>query len=543
MLPSHKPIPLLPLTKLNTSDSGATSLKTTSRKRQVKPSSQNTSMNATINPTTLANTSLFVPVRTAARKTKESLTARHQEAKHFSFTSSTAKFPIPHLSPRVDVESETLDSHKNELKLPLPSSIILKNFKSCLSLYEQGEILSHADAYYLGKNAERKRNSISFDDDRGDYRAIIGEHICYRYELIVPLGRGSFGQVFKAFDHKHKEEIALKIIRNKSKFHRQAVFEVKILKHLREADSEDRYNVVHLRNYFVFRKHVCIAFELMSLNLYDFIKGNQFRGFSLGLVKRFAVQLLKCLQLLQKTQIIHCDLKPENILLKQAHRSGIKVIDFGSSCYEDETVYTYIQSRFYRAPEIILGMPYGRPIDMWSFGCILAELYCGYPLFPGESEHEQLLCMMEVKGLPPPEVMLQSSRKKLFFDLSQNPIIKPNTRGKLRFPATKTLAEIIRCSDPFFIDFLNRTIDWNPGTRLTPDEAMRHAWIAESQQKLVNTSQRQRSAQPTKDLSKAKENHRTKFSLCEADSFITSHTTSKKQPQTTRNTENRTFVF
>lgn len=104
---------------------------------------------------------------------------------------------------------------------------------------------------------------------------------------------------------------------------------------------------------------------------------------------------------MRKHQIIHCDLKPENILLKTINKSGIKVIDFGSSCFEQERIYTYIQSRFYRAPEIMLGLPYRMDIDMWSFGCIVAELYMGYPLFPGESEQEQLACIMEIMGLPP----------------------------------------------------------------------------------------------------------------------------------------------
>jgi len=91
---------------------------------------------------------------------------------------------------------------------------------------------------------------------------------------------------------------------------------------------------------------------------------------------------------LERARIIHCDLKPENILLKQANKSGIKIVDFGSSCFEDEIIYTYIQSRFYRAPEIILGLRYTIAIDMWSFGCIMAELYMGYPIFPGENEQE-----------------------------------------------------------------------------------------------------------------------------------------------------------
>lgn len=106
--------------------------------------------------------------------------------------------------------------------------------------------------------------------------------------------------------------------------------------------------------------------------------------------------------------MIHCDLKPENILLKDPAKSGIKIIDFGSSCFQGERVYTYIQSRFYRAPEIILGIPYTPAIDMWSFGCIMAEFAMGYPLFPGEDEGDQLSLMMEVLGIPGNPVLRES---------------------------------------------------------------------------------------------------------------------------------------
>lgn len=138
-----------------------------------------------------------------------------------------------------------------------------------------------------------------------------------------------------------------------------------------------------MTEYFYFRNHLCIAFELLSLNLYDFVKSNNFQGLSLGLIRRFAAQILVSLDFLRKQHIIHCDLKPENILLKSPQKSAIKIIDFGSSCFKDQRMYTYVQSRFYRAPEVLLGLPYETNIDMWSFGCILAELYMGYPLFPG----------------------------------------------------------------------------------------------------------------------------------------------------------------
>ena len=106
------------------------------------------------------------------------------------------------------------------------------------------------------------------------------------------------------------------------------------------------------------------------------------------MVKRFAIQILIALQFFKKHEIVHCDLKPENILLKNENRSGIKIVDMGSGCFEKLRIYTYIQSRFYRAPEIMLGLPYGTPIDMWSFGCVLIEFWLGVPIFPGESEHD-----------------------------------------------------------------------------------------------------------------------------------------------------------
>ena len=109
--------------------------------------------------------------------------------------------------------------------------------------------------------------------------------------------------------------------------------------------------------------------------------------------------------MLKSHSIIHCDLKPENILLEDRNKSDIKLIDLGSSCFQNERIYTYIQSRFYRAPEIMLGIPYTPAIDIWSLGCILAELYTGYPLFPGESEPEQMNLIMEVIGIPPSDLL------------------------------------------------------------------------------------------------------------------------------------------
>lgn len=102
------------------------------------------------------------------------------------------------------------------------------------------------------------------------------------------------------------------------------------------------------------------------------------------------LQILDALIVLRDASIIHCDLKPENILLAPPAASGgalgqLKLIDFGSACFESRTVYSYIQSRFYRSPEVLLGLAYCAAIDMWSFGCVAAELFLGLPLFPGEA--------------------------------------------------------------------------------------------------------------------------------------------------------------
>jgi len=232
------------------------------------------------------------------------------------------------------------------------------------------------------------------------------------------------------------------------------------------------------------------------MNLYEFIKSNDFRGFSLKLIRRFTKQMLSSLTLLKGHRVIHCDLKPENILLAHPARSEIKVIDFGSSCFENEkgihgkvpspresvqadssVVYTYIQSRFYRSPEVILGMSYGLPIDMWSLGCILAELYTGYPIFPGENEQEQLACIMEVFGPPEKHLIEKSTRRKLFFDSQGKPRMIVSSKGRRRRVSSKTLQQVLKCDDEPFLDFVARCLRWDPEKRLRPEDAMSHEFI------------------------------------------------------------------
>ncbi len=161
-------------------------------------------------------------------------------------------------------------------------------------------------------------------------------------------------------------------------------------------DVNDCHHIIRKFDHFYYKNHLCIVFELLNENLYELLKQNYFQGLSLNSIRFILKQILEALLQLQKADLIHCDLKPENILLKiekekeNKHEILIKVTDFGSACFAQNTFFSYIQSRYYRAPETIIGYAYSVEIDMWSLGCIAAELYLGEPLFPGSSEVDQL---------------------------------------------------------------------------------------------------------------------------------------------------------
>lgn len=365
-----------------------------------------------------------------------------------------------------------------------PQAVLKSSQAVYLSDYERKEILDYPNVYFIGARSDKKpamrdnpTNNYSYDDDRGDYQIVNGDHLAYRYEVIETLGKGSFGQVLHCRDHCTGESVAIKIIRNKKRFHHQALVEIKILDNLRKWDPDEKHHVIKMTENFYFRNHLCIAMELLSINLYELIKANGFVGFTTTLIRRFTTQMLGSLSLMRHHRIVHCDLKPENILLRHPAKSGIKVIDFGSSCLEHEKVYTYIQSRFYRSPEVILGMSYSMAIDMWSLGCILAELYTGFPIFPGENEQEQLACIMEVLGVPDKDIIQRSSRRRIFFDSSGAPRPVVNSKGRRRRPGTKTLSQVLRCDDADFVDFIAKCLIWDPDRRLKPQSAMRHPFI------------------------------------------------------------------
>ncbi|XP_072409601.1 dual specificity tyrosine-phosphorylation-regulated kinase 1B isoform X3 [Chiloscyllium punctatum] len=297
---------------------------------------------------------------------------------------------------------------------------LIKTYKHINEVYyaKKKRRAQHVPPDDSSNKKERKIYNDGYDDDNYDYIVKNGEKWMERYEIDSLIGKGSFGQVVKAYDHHEQEWVAIKIIKNKKAFLNQAQIELRLLELMNKHDTEMKYYIVHLKRHFMFRNHLCLVFELLSYNLYDLLRNTNFRGVSLNLTRKFAQQMCTALLFLATPElsIIHCDLKPENILLCNPKRSAIKIVDFGSSCQLGQRIYQYIQSRFYRSPEVLLGMPYDLAIDMWSLGCILVEMHTGEPLFSGSNEVDQMNKIVEVVGIPPSHMLEQAPKARKYFE-------------------------------------------------------------------------------------------------------------------------------
>lgn len=281
-------------------------------------------------------------------------TMKDQSPPAASTASSANSAGLPELSVGASCPLQCMQSHNhnlqrtvtmNQVKPSVPTASndckpktmvatpeqVMKLYINKLTPYEHHEIFNYSEIYFIGANAKKRPgivgnpNNCDYDNDQGSYIHIPHDHVAYQYEVLKVIGKGSFGQVVKAYDHKKHMHVALKMVRNEKRFHRQAQEEVRILEHLRKQDKDNTMNIIHMLDNFTFRNHMCITFELLSINLYELIKKNKFKGFSLQLVRKFSHSLLQCLEALNRNKIIHCDMKPENVLLKQQGRSGLKV--------------------------------------------------------------------------------------------------------------------------------------------------------------------------------------------------------------------------
>lgn len=357
------------------------------------------------------------------------------------------------------------------------------------------------EVYYAAKRARKKEPATSndgCDDENHDYIIKANEVWQDRYEVKGLLGKGSFGQVVEVFDKVDNKRYAIKIIKNKTAFRNQAKIEIRLLELMKNIDVQDNHHIVRLVRHFEHRHHLCLVFELLSYNLYDLIRNTNFKGISLNLIRKFSQQICTALLFLSspEVRIIHCDLKPENILLHHPKRTTIKLIDFGSSCTIGNTMYPYIQSRFYRSPEVLLGLPYDQAIDMWSFGCILYELHTGDPLFNGTSEQDQIYKITETLGLPP-DLMLDAGRKtaSYFRKSSKGGYERLQAKKEYKPFMARTLSSLLgsdsggpggrragelghnKLDYDRFEDLLRRLLELDPAKRITPQEALEHDFI------------------------------------------------------------------
>jgi dual specificity tyrosine-phosphorylation-regulated kinase 2/3/4 len=360
-----------------------------------------------------------------------------------------------------------INTKTHDLRFITPARALLDCFE-LLSEFEHIEISSFPEIYFLGLGADKVQEP--FRNEEGYYKAVKGDHLAYRYEIKELLGTGTFGQVFSCYDHKTSSNVAVKIIRNKKVYRKAGDLENKILQQLARTDPLDINCIVKKQGSFEFRGHLCIIFELLSLNLFQFLHKNDFKGLAVPLVRRIATQLLMAMKTAHSADIIHCDLKPDNILLKHEKKSSIKVIDFGSACQEGNKVFEYVQSRYYRAPEIVIEAPYGKMIDIWSIGCIIVEILTGSPLFPGDSELELFKKHVEVLGMPPKDFASKGKRSKYYI----------NSNGRLKahvLPGSKKLSEILIGFDDTVINFVENCLKWVPEERITAESGLSHTWI------------------------------------------------------------------
>ncbi|CEF67703.1 BcDNA.GH04978 [Strongyloides ratti] len=262
----------------------------------------------------------------------------------------------------------------------------------------------------------------NYDDTEGYYRVRIGETILKKYHVIGYTGAGVFGNVVRARDVKQNNMlIAIKIIRNNDLMLKAGKKELEILNKLNEADPQDKYHCLRLLTSFSHHNHLCLVMENLSMNLRELLKkyGSNV-GIHISAVRAYAQQLFSALGLLTKCSILHADIKPDNILVDES-KIKLKLCDFGSALHiADAEVAPLLVSRFYRAPEIMMGLPYDYGIDMWSVATTLYEIYTGKTMFKGCQNNEMLKVIFELKGKYSNKLIRKAKFKDEHFDSNCN---------------------------------------------------------------------------------------------------------------------------
>jgi len=352
-----------------------------------------------------------------------------------------------------------------------------------------------------------------------------GSVFANNYLVQSELGSAAFSTAYRCIDlsseeddEGYQDEVCLKVIKNTKDYFDQSLDEIKILQLLKDTGRVQENNIVEMKSFFYHREHLVIVTELLRQNLYEFGKSiRDSRGptyFTRRRLSHITRQCLIALKFVHELGLMHCDIKPENILLGSYSRALVKVIDFGSSSFVTDRQSSYIQSRSYRAPEVILGLPYGGKIDMWSLGCVLAEMYTGEVTFQNDSEVSMLSRIEAICG-PFPRHMIAKGRNshRIFTDSGliyekvsgRDPEESRSVSGSdddveedlfdVYQPKMTTIAARLGFDADFldrpnlsegdeqrasFIDFVSKLLTIDPDLRPTAEEALQHPWIISS---------------------------------------------------------------
>ena len=293
---------------------------------------------------------------------------------------------------------------------------IVKTYKEIKADFSYQEIKNIKKSLTYPDKGVRNNNL-----DNEEYNLIVhADDIINNYHMVDVLGQGVSGRVYEVYKNNDtKNRYAMKIIKNKKVYRNQSLIELKIVTTLNKNSSLNNHidsHIITIYDYFFYQEHLCIIFELLNENLYQLLQHNHLQGISLNSINFIIKQILEAVEQVHRIGIIHCDIKPENVLLKinvENNKSDIsvKLTDFGSACMKNNPIFSVVQSLFYRAPEVILGIPYTQAIDIWSIGLVAIELFLGGPLLPGYSEYDQLSKITKIFGKIPDIMLLRNGKK------------------------------------------------------------------------------------------------------------------------------------
>lgn len=338
-----------------------------------------------------------------------------------------------------------------------------------------------------------ERDRTGFEESK-EFPIRMNSIVAARYQVLEYLGSAAFSRAVQCLDLQTNKMVCMKIIKNDKDFLDQSLDEIKLLKIIGvNCKCVDEKHCLKLIDYFYHKEHLIIVTELLRDNLYEFSKFNREYGeepyFTLGHLQKITWQVLIALQYIHSLYLIHADLKPENVLVKSYSRCEVKVIDFGSSCFVDDHLSSYVQSRSYRAPEVMLGLPYDQKIDIWSLGCIVAELWTGYVLFQNDSIQSLLARIIGIIGEFPTTMLANGRFVPQYFTQdgclyreveapSPNCVPGvPERRIHVYMPKKSSLKQRMRTDHDEFVKFLQCLLMLDPADRPTAEQALKHPWF------------------------------------------------------------------